>query len=372
MPPVDFGYMEEGKLGKAYDLKLMARLGSFLKPYWALIGVSLILILTMAALDLVIPYLTKEAIDRYIVVSAREVFLKGENAAYGSRLLDRYGEGLIPTNDPDRYLIPAETFQSMDRKEVGLLQKSGMLTENRYHLFSPRNAQEHEIITKYPSAFEQTGGTWFISFDRMKSLSKRDLLLLRGAAIEGVFRIGLLVLLVMIGNFVLNFFQVYSMELAGQRVMHDLRMKVFSHVQGLPVSFFDRNPVGRLVTRLTNDVQNIHEMFTSVLIYLIKDIILLIGIIVVLLQFNISFALVSFSVLFDITGKKEGVLHYQTDLRTELCNVPLVDVDPIDQDGPLFHIIEAFQQMNQRRLSGTRCPDDRHHFTGLNRKRNVF
>ena len=75
-------------------------------------------------------------------------------------------------------------------------------------------------------------------------------------------------------------FQVYAMELAGQRVMHDLRMKVFSHVQNLSVSFFDKNPVGRLVTRLTNDIQNIHEMFTSVLVYLLKDIVLLVGIIV--------------------------------------------------------------------------------------------
>ena len=72
----DFGYMEEGKLGKAYDLRLMARLSTFIKPYRGLVGLSLILVLIMAAFDLVIPYLTKEAIDRYIVVSAREVVLK--------------------------------------------------------------------------------------------------------------------------------------------------------------------------------------------------------------------------------------------------------------------------------------------------------
>jgi ABC-type multidrug transport system fused ATPase/permease subunit len=87
------------------------------------------------------------------------------------------------------------------------------------------------------------------------------------------------------------------MEIAGQRVMHDLRMKIFTHLQGFSVSFFDRNPVGRLVTRLTNDVQNVHEMFTSVLVYLAKDVLLLIGILAVLFHFNREFALVSFSVL---------------------------------------------------------------------------
>ena len=114
MPP-DFGYMEEGKLGKAYDLKLMARLGAFLKPYWLLIGLSLLLILIMAALDLGIPYLTKEAIDRCIVVSAREVVLKGNDSADEKRLLSRYGKNLIPTSEAGRFLIPPEVFQSIDR-----------------------------------------------------------------------------------------------------------------------------------------------------------------------------------------------------------------------------------------------------------------
>jgi ATP-binding cassette subfamily B multidrug efflux pump len=295
--PPDFGYMEEGKLGKAYDLKLMARLGAFLKPYWLLIGLSLLLILIMAALDLGIPYLTKEAIDHYIVVSAREVVLKGNGAAAEKRLLSQYGKDLIPTKETGRFLIPPEVFRSIDRKEVTLFQKSGFLTEKRYYLFVPRNPREKEIVKKYSSAFEKAGGAWSISFDRMKDLSKEDLLTLRGADVEGVFKIAFVVLLILIANFGLNFFQVYAMELAGQKVMHDLRMTVFSHVQNLSVSFFDKNPVGRLVTRLTNDIQNIHEMFTSVIVYLFKDIILLIGIIVVLLHFNRGFALVSFSVL---------------------------------------------------------------------------
>ena len=79
--------MEEGKLGKPYDLKLMARLGKFLRPYWALMGLSLLFVLIMAALDLLIPYLTKEAIDRHIVISAREVVLKGDGSPGGEATL---------------------------------------------------------------------------------------------------------------------------------------------------------------------------------------------------------------------------------------------------------------------------------------------
>jgi len=293
----DFGYMEEGKLGKAYDLKLMARLGVFLRPYWALISLSLLFVLTMAGLDLLIPYLTKEAIDRYIVVSAREVVIKGDGSAEEEHLLSRYRQDLIPKEEKGRFLLPPEVLRGMDRREAALFQKSGLLSENRYYLFNPQKPKDEEILKKYASSFERSGSHWFISFDRMKELNKEDLLALRGKDVEGVFHIALLVLVILIANFGLNFFQVYAMEMAGQKMMHDLRMKVFSHLQNLSVSFFDKNPVGRLVTRLTNDIQNVHEMFTSVLINLFKDILLLIGIIIILLQLNRELALISFSVL---------------------------------------------------------------------------
>jgi len=289
--------MEEGKLGKPYDLKLMARLGKFLRPYWALMVLSLLFVLIMAGLDLLIPYLTKEAIDRYIVVAAREVVLKGDGSPEEHRFWNRYGQRLIPKKEKGSFLLPPDIWQSMDRKEMTLFQKSGFLTDDRYYLFVPQKQEEEAILRRYPSLFERSGSHWFISIKDMKELKKEDLLALRGRDVEGVFRIALLVVFILIINFGLNFSQVYAMEVAGQKMMHDLRMKVFSHLQDLPVSFFDKNPVGRLVTRLTNDIQNVHEMFTSVLINLIKDILLLIGIIILLLHLNRELALVSFSVI---------------------------------------------------------------------------
>ncbi len=293
----DFGYMEEGKLGKPYDLKLMARLGGFLKPYWKLMGFSLLFVLIMAGLDLIIPYLTKEAIDRYIVVAAREVVLKGDGSLEERHLWNQYGEKFIAKKQKGKFLLPPETLQSMDRKEMALFQKYGLLTETRYYLFVPETPEEESLLRKYPSLFENSGSRWFISFDHMKALSREDLLVLRGRDVKGVFNIALLVVFILLINFGMNFSQVYAMELAGQRMMHDLRMRAFSHLQDLPTSFFDKNPVGRLVTRLTNDIQNVHEMFTSVLINLLKDVLLVFGIILLLLHLNRELALVSFSVI---------------------------------------------------------------------------
>jgi len=86
------------------------------------------------------------------------------------------------------------------------------------------------------------------------------------------------------------------MEYTGHMMMHDLRMALFRHIQSLAIAFFTRNPVGRLVTRATNDVQNMHELFTSVITLVFKDFFLLVGIAAVLLFMDWRLALVSFAV----------------------------------------------------------------------------
>jgi ATP-binding cassette, subfamily B, multidrug efflux pump len=293
----DFGYMEGDKLGKAYDLRLMVRLWVFIRPYWGLMVFSLSLVLLMTSFDLLIPYLTKEVIDRHIVVTAREVVIQNDKGTLEKQLLSQYGQSLVPKAEKGKFLLPPEIHRSMDKKDAALLQKSGLLSGKQYHLFASRGKEGDRLFEKYSHLFEKSGSYWFVPVDRIKEVKKEDLLILREGDIRGIFLIALLVLIILAANFGLNFFQVYTLEMASQRVMHELRMKIFSHLQGFSVSFFDRNPVGRLVTRLTNDVQNVHEMFTSVLIYLVKDILLLIGIVIVLLHFNRDFALVSFSVL---------------------------------------------------------------------------
>jgi ATP-binding cassette subfamily B protein len=102
------------------------------------------------------------------------------------------------------------------------------------------------------------------------------------ARLNGVTRIALLFLAVIVAGFVANFFQVIALEWAGQRMMHSLRQGLFNHVIGLNLSFFSANRVGRLVTRHTNDIQNMYEMFTSVIITLFNEGVRLVGILLVL------------------------------------------------------------------------------------------
>jgi ATP-binding cassette subfamily B protein len=113
---------------------------------------------------------------------------------------------------------------------------------------------------------------------------------------------GLLVAaLVYLGAIVLSFGVLYAqsflMQWMGQRILADLRAEIFAHLQALPVQFFDRSPVGRLVTRVTTDVDALNELFTAGLVAIFGDIVLLAGIVGVLFWLNWRLALVTFAIL---------------------------------------------------------------------------
>ncbi len=104
--------------------------------------------------------------------------------------------------------------------------------------------------------------------------------------IKGVASMAAFFLLAVVIGFIANFIQVIVLEWTGQRIMQSLRQRLFNHVVGLDLSFFSAHPVGRLVTRLTNDIQNMYEMFTSVIVTLFNEGIRLVGILAILFWMN--------------------------------------------------------------------------------------
>jgi len=117
------------------------------------------------------------------------------------------------------------------------------------------------------------------------------------AALQGLSLTAAGFALLVLLQFFFSFAQSVLMEATGQRIMHDLRLRLYAHTQELSLDFFARNPVGRIVTRLTGDIQNLYELFTSFLSFLAKDLILIAGIAAVLLALDARLALVTFLVL---------------------------------------------------------------------------
>ena len=120
--------------------------------------------------------------------------------------------------------------------------------------------------------------------------------------LDGLDRIAVAFLAVLAGSFVLEYVQTYTMQMMGQRIMYDLRMEIYRHLQRLDVRFYDRNPVGRLMTRVTTDVDTLNDLFASGVIAVGRDVFTLVGIMGVLLWMDWRLALVAFSVLPAIAG----------------------------------------------------------------------
>jgi ATP-binding cassette, subfamily B, multidrug efflux pump len=118
----------------------------------------------------------------------------------------------------------------------------------------------------------------------------------RGDA-AGLARLALLFLATLVAAFAVRFLQTYIMQMTGQRIMQDMRRDIFAHLQRLHVAYFDRHPVGRLMTRVTTDVDAVNELFTSGVVTVFGDLFTLLGIMGVMLALDLRLALVTFAVL---------------------------------------------------------------------------
>jgi ATP-binding cassette subfamily B multidrug efflux pump len=113
----------------------------------------------------------------------------------------------------------------------------------------------------------------------------------------GIAQIAALYVGLLVFSFLLEYLQTYYMQWAGQMVMFDLRKEIFRHLQRMHIGFYDKNPVGRLVTRVTSDVDALNEMFTSGVVSIFEDVFVLAGIVAIMLQMNPKLALITFAVL---------------------------------------------------------------------------
>jgi ATP-binding cassette, subfamily B, multidrug efflux pump len=303
--PIDYGYGEEKALKSSYDLKMLGRLVPFVRPYRLMLAGSILLVTLITLLDLALPYITKIAIDRYIVP------VTAVSGDMGARAPEEKG-------------IDAE--------------------KTRYYHVNMSLPEKAAIVNQYPRLFQISGREARIPFEDLAQLAEEDLFALRREAFSGIGWVTLFFLLLVMADFVMNFFQKLVMEYTGQKIMHDLRMHLFDHMQHLSVTFFNKNPLGRLVTRATSDIQNMNELFTSVIAFIFNDLFLLVGIAVVLLTVNWKLAMVTFTVLplvcwtaFRFSGKAR---HIFRDLRLKVAEINTRFSETIEG----MAVVQLFQQ----------------------------
>ena len=288
--------VEEPKKGrKTQDINIIRWLYSFTGSHRTLMTIALVLMILTALMELAVPYITKIAVDRYIYPSWGIARFKNnaKDKEFEESIREKYPAHIIPT-DGSSYLIDMSALGNADRND---LEKLGTVPKERYLVIEPSRLDKEKlervdgIISRHSELFMESGGVRYISYTSLKKLGRDDLLILRSEDIRGVIRLALIVFTCLTGVFVLSSAFTYLLNYSGHRIMHSMRTDVFSHILSLPQPFFDKNPVGRLTTRVTSDVNAINEMYTSVAVQFIKDVLVVIGVFIIMFRMNAKLTL---------------------------------------------------------------------------------
>jgi ATP-binding cassette, subfamily B, multidrug efflux pump len=289
----DYGYMEEGRLGKPYNIGLLKRLTPYAKPYKKLLFLALVLTLVITLFDLSIPYLPKVAIDKYILSFWYQVNHRVMPPDMLEVFQKKYGHTVEMTRETSVGFLSSSNLKQIDPVDLQHYQQKGIISSERFYRISVK-VHDRERFFMNKNAIQGDESYFYIPMKACKNISYDTLIQVRQRDLKGVLLIGVFLLFLIAGSFLLSYWEYYFLEKSGQFIMQDIRMELFDRIQGQSIRFFDRNPVGRLVTRATNDIENLNEMFKSVLITVFKDVFLLLGIIVVLVHLNWRLALISF------------------------------------------------------------------------------
>ena len=276
---------DEEILGKAYDSKLMTRLLTYAKPYWAWLFICIILLISIAGIDLIGPYLIKVAIDEHINVYDRPI------AVYSTPPEKDYSSIFFENN---YYVIledsKANLNDSLHKKAQLVKYQSDTFLIDGY--FNLQNNDFHIVEMDGKSVLETDSESF-----AARKLTNEEIKLFKENDILSIRKIGLIYLSLIIIGLGLNFFQVYLLNYTSNKIVFNIRQDLFTHLEGMSLSFFDKNPVGRLVTRVTNDTETLQEMYSSVLVNLFKDVFLILGIIIIMASMDIKLTLLALSVV---------------------------------------------------------------------------
>lgn len=232
-----------------------------------------VLVLFIIVVELYRPIIIGNAIDRYINGYYTPYAVTNEDGSHAIAYDDTY----LTRDFSDDYEGP---FYQI------------LLYNNQYYM--AKNLTKEEVQTLSDATTNEiesyvTSNATLLTREDLKNLRHFDFTGILAAA-------GLYLALLLIG-FLLNALDTWMLQKMGQQIIYQMREDVFSHIHSLSLSFFNNTPVGKLVTRVSNDTEAVNELFSSILVKLFKNIVKIVGYAVVMLSINIRMALISFALL---------------------------------------------------------------------------
>lgn len=255
----------------------MKRLLKYLKPHKWTMTIATVLVLFIIGIELYRPIIIGDAIDDYINGYYQPYVETTQEAAgavaYGDIWLTRNISG-----------SPKEYYQIMLYQNHYYMAEH--LTEKQCEKLKNGNAKEIKE--------QLEAGAQELDKSQLKELRKYDF--------SGILKAAALYLLVLLLGFVLNVADTWMLQKMGQDIIFKMREEVFEHIHSLSLNFFNTTPVGKLVTRVSNDTEAVNDLFSTILVKLFKNTVKIIGFAVVMLSINVKMALFSFVMLPLVTG----------------------------------------------------------------------
>jgi ATP-binding cassette subfamily B protein len=286
--------VDEEKVITGYDPDVVRRLFDFVRPHLRLLVTAIVALGVATAAELALPVVIQRAVDQDLMAD----YLRGQAVAV--RELAAQHEGIEPVIIGNHGFVLESSLTALTGINKRGLQETGALSVDAYYVFPVTSQEDRAVVAAHADLIESGGGEELFAALPTRDLSRlttEELRAIRSEDLGAVSRKSVLFLGLLVTVFVFTFAQVYLMAATGQRVMKDLRTRLYDHVIRQRLSFLHRNPVGRLVTRITNDVETINELFTNVLANLLKNISIMVGVVVTVFLLSRRLGLIVVSTL---------------------------------------------------------------------------
>ncbi|MDR2447779.1 MAG: ABC transporter ATP-binding protein/permease [Treponema sp.] len=290
-------YFEIDDITKSYDSVIFTRLLSYLKPYRLLTALIIVALLASTVGELLIPVLQQRVIDnailaRFIAFSCEKNESDLSQEAKSAMADFKNAKNAIQI---DSMLFVLQNQNTKMRSNVEKeLKEAGVLQPDPWYAFHYTASSSYsaaDVIQDRKALFITENNKAAIREKDFASLSIREKAAVRAGDISFIIRTAFIVLALLILVFAFTFIQIWSTTLVGQRIMKDIRMALFKKTAAQSSAFLSRHPVGRIVTRLTGDVETINQFFTEALSAFLKDFSIMIGSLITLFLLSAKLAL---------------------------------------------------------------------------------
>lgn len=253
----------------------MKRLLSYLKPHKWVMTLATVLVLFIITVELYRPIIIGNAIDQYI------------NGYYHP-----YVEADVSASD-------AVNWNGLVLSRDQAVSKADSASFYQIFLWKDHYYMAENLTRAECTALQNADTSVLKNYVRegAQKLTSNDLKVLRQNDFKGILKAGILFLLLLFSGFFLNLADTWLLQKMGQQIVYKLREETFTHIHSLSLSFFNTTPVGKLVTRVSNDTEAVNELFSTILVKLFKNVVKIIGYAVVMLSINVKMAGISFLLL---------------------------------------------------------------------------